>query len=157
MPERPTPPSAAEFDHYGISIADLDRSLHFYTDILGGIVVLPPHRVDEFSFRRAVIWIGGMGIDLNEHATNTGEAFSPVRTGLDHLAFSVMCYEDLAAWAAHLDAHGVPCSPIRNVDGVGQAFDFRDPDGIQIEWWHRDHDGTWAGYVQQKLDEHQAK
>jgi hypothetical protein len=67
-----------------------------------------------------------MGIDLNEHATNSGEAFDPSRTGLDHLGFSVSSYDALVAWAAHLDAQGVAHSPIRNAAGVGEAFDFRD-------------------------------
>jgi glyoxylase I family protein len=143
--------STVEFDHYGISVTDLGRSLAFYCDILGGIVLLAPHPVDEFSCRRAVLWLNGMDIDLNEHTMNTGEAFEPVRTGLDHLAFSVSSYDALVGWAAQLDGKAVACSPIRNVEGVGEAFDFRDPDGIQIEFWHRDHDGRWGRYVKQKL------
>jgi glyoxylase I family protein len=148
----PAPPSTPEFDHYGVSVTDLGRSLDFYCDILGAIVVLPPHPVEEFSFRRAVIWLGGsMGIDLNEHAMNSGEAFDPARTGLDHLAFSVSSYDTLVAWVDYLDTKRVARSPIRNVEGVGEAIDLRDPDGIQIELWHRDSGGSWANYVEQKL------
>jgi glyoxylase I family protein len=149
----PAGPSTAEFDHYGISVTDLARSLEFYCDILGGVVVLPPHPVDEFSFRRAVIWLGSMGIDLCEHAMNRAEAFDPSRTGLDHLAFSVASHDALVAWAGYLDTKRVARSPIRRVDGVGEALDFRDPDGIQIELWHRDHGGSWARHVEQKLDQ----
>ena len=151
MDEVPVRILTAEFDHYGVSVTDLERSLAFYCEVMGGIVILPPHSVDEFSFRRAVIWIGAMGIDLNEHATNSGDAFDPTRTGLDHLAFSVTSYDALVAWAAHLETNGVVCSPIRNLEGVGEAFDFRDPDGIQIEMWHRDRNGSWANAVEQKL------
>jgi glyoxylase I family protein len=152
--QAPVPPSTTEFDHYGISVTDLGRSLAFYCDILAGIVVAPPHPVDEFNFRRAVICVNGsMAIDLNEHAMNSGEAFDPARTGLDHLAFSVASYDALLAWAAYLDAKGVAHSPIRKLEGVGEGFDLRDPDGIQIELWHRDHDGQWARHIKQKLDQ----
>ena len=96
---------------------------------------------------------GSMGIDLNEHATNSGEAFDPSRTGLDHLGFSVSSYDALVAWSAHLDNHGVAHSPIRNIAGVGEGLDFLDPDGIQLELWHKDHSGWWVGYVQKKLDQ----
>lgn len=146
-------PPPLEFDHYGISVTDLARSLDFYCDILGGTVVVPPHEVDEFDFRRAVIWLGSMGVDLNEHSRNSAEAFDPARTGLDHLAFRVSSSEDLTAWAAYLDAIAMARSPTREVEGVGQALDFRDPDGIQIELWHHDHGGSWSDYVNKKLDE----
>jgi glyoxylase I family protein len=146
-------PSPTEFDHYGISVTDLARSLDFYCDTLGFIVIVAPHPVDEFNFRRAIIYVGSMAIDLCEHAMNSAEAFDPARTGLDHLAFSVSSYDALMAWAAYLDAKGVRRSPMRRVEGVGEALDFRDPDGIQIELWHRDHDGSWDRYVKRKLDQ----
>jgi len=114
-------------------VTDLARSLDFYCDILGFIVIVPTHTVDEFNFRQAIIYLGSMGIDLCEHAMNSAEAFDPARTGLDHLAFSVSSYDALMAWAAYLDAKGVDRSPMRRVEGVGEALDFRDPDGIQIE------------------------
>jgi len=150
-----SPPAlTVELDHFGVSVTDLRRSLDFYCHVLGAVVVLPPHAVDEFNFRRAVVFLNGStGIDLNEHAANSGETFDPARTGLDHLGFSVSSHEELVAWAAHLDANGVTRSPLRNVDGVGEAIDFRDPDGMQLELWHHDHSGKWTTYVQQKIAE----
>jgi glyoxylase I family protein len=148
------PPSTAEFEHFGVSVTDLGRSLDFYCDVLGAVLVVPPHPDDQFNFRRAVLTLhGSMSIDLNEHATNAGETFDPSRTGLDHLAFRVSSYDALVAWSAHLDDHGVAHSPIRNIAGVGKAFDFRDPDGIQLELWHMDHSGWWESHVQKKLDQ----
>jgi hypothetical protein len=44
-------------------------------------------------------------------------------------------------------------SPIRNLAGVGETFDCRDPDGIQLELLHKDHSGWWESYVQKKLDQ----
>jgi glyoxylase I family protein len=150
----PVIPSTTAFDHYGISVTDLRRSLDFYCGVLGAVVILAPTRVEEFGFHRAVVVLNdSMGIDLNEHAMNSGERFEPSRTGLDHLAFSVASYDALEAWAAYLDAKSVARSPIRKLAGVGEAFDFCDPDGIQLELWHRDHGGAWAAQVNQILEE----
>ena len=147
------PRLAAEFHHFGVSVTDLDRSLDFYCHVLGAVVLFPPHSVDEFNFRRVIVWLkGSMCIDLNEHAANLGEPFDPSRTGLDHLAFGVCSYDALASWAGHLDVRGVAHSQIRAIAGVGETFDFRDPDGIQLELWHHDPNGVWASTVQ-KLEQ----
>ena len=145
-------PSAIEFDHFGVSVSDLSRSLDFYCRVLGAVLLSPPRPVEDFDFRRAVVaFSGSMVVDLNEHEANTGDRFDPSRTGLDHLAFNVPSYDALVAWIDHLDAEGVTHSPIRIIDGVGEAFDFCDPDGIQIELWHMDRSGKWANHVRQKL------
>src|SRR5579883_2035710 len=73
-------PSTIEVDHLGVSVRDLGRSLDFYCRILGAVLVMPPRPVDDFNFRRAVVTFdGSMVIDLNEHVTNSGEAFDPTR------------------------------------------------------------------------------
>ena len=114
--------------------------------------MIPPRPVDNFDFRRAVLTFdGSMVIDLNEHAANPGEAFDPSRTGLDHLAFRAPSYDALIAWVALIDVEGVSHSPIRVIDGVGEGFDFCDPDGIQIELWHMDRSGEWANVVRRKV------
>lgn len=141
-----------EFDHFGVSVTDLSRSLDFYCRILGAVLVMAPRPVDTFAFRRAVVTFdGSLVVDLNQHATNLGEAFDPSRTGLDHLAFHISSHDALLAWEEHLGAEGVSHSPIRVIDGVGEAFDFRDPDGMQIELWHMDRSGKWANHVRQKF------
>lgn len=152
MDEVPAAPSIVKLDHFGISVTDLTRSLDFYCGVLGAVVLVPPHNVDQFNFRRAIVMLDGpMVLDLNQHAANSGETFHPSRTGLDHLAFGAASHEALEAWAARLDAKGVPHSPITPVENVGETFEFRDPDGIQLEFWYMDWIGTWASYVRRKL------
>jgi glyoxylase I family protein len=92
-----------------------------------------------------------MVLDLNQHANNSGETFDPTRTGLDHLAFNAASYEVLEALAARLDAYGVCHSRIALLEGIGETFDLRDPDGIQLELWHIDWLGTWKTYLQRKM------
>ena len=146
MNEVSPPPGPLHLHHFGISVTDLDRSLEFYCNVLGAAVVLPPNPADNFDGRRAVLMLSnGMGLDVNEFASNVGDAFDAGDTGLDHLAFAADSYEGLAAWAARLDQHGLAHSPIRTVAGIGvQIFDFRDPDGIQLEFVHMDPAGSWA-------------
>jgi glyoxylase I family protein len=147
-------PSNIEFDHFGVSVLDLSRSLDFYCRVLGAVLLSSPRPVEDFEFRRAVVaFDGSTVVDLNEHEANPGDRFDPSRTGLDHLAFNIRSYEELAAWVVHLDAAGVAHSPIRIIDGVGEAFDFCDPDGVQIELWHMDRSGKWADFVRLKLEQ----
>ena len=83
-------PRLAGLHHFGISVADLERSVRFYCDVLGGdlLVAETPEGEDQRRFpgRAAILSLGGQVFDLCEHSTNAGEPFDPVRTGLDHFA-----------------------------------------------------------------------
>src|SRR5205823_14343274 len=105
-------------------------------DVLGAVLVGPPYEGESPSFfgRMALVRLGSAVFDLYEHDGNEGEHFRPARTGLDHLAFVAESTDDLEAWARWLDVHGVAHSEIRDAGGVGEIFDFADPDGIQIEF-----------------------
>jgi glyoxylase I family protein len=115
--------------HLGISVADLDRTVTFYCDVLGATLARPPYGGDSASFsgRMALVYLGRLAIDLYQHAGNSKERFDPARTGLDHLALVADSFEDLQAWAAWLDHHQVPHSEIRTSGDVGAMFDFVDP------------------------------
>jgi len=129
-------PRSQGISHLGLTVSDLDRSLAFYRDVLGAVVLRAPGDGDNpsFSGRMALVMIGSLGVDLFEHAASSGGRFNPAQTGLDHFALIASSVDDLEAWARWLDKHGVVCSPIRDSSGVGAQFDFADPDGIQIEF-----------------------
>jgi glyoxylase I family protein len=141
MAQERSRPSQSGLDHLGISVADLERSMAFYCDVLGAVVVDEPSAGwrSSFSGRTAVVLLGSLGLDLFEHAGNDGETFDPARTGLDHFAFAADSYEHLEAWGRWLDARGVQRSEIREAGGgVASMFDFVDPDGLQLEFLFMD-------------------
>jgi glyoxylase I family protein len=118
-------------------VARLEPSIRFYCDVLGATVVRKPFSGDRASFagRMAILALGTHILDLFEHEANGGERFDPARTGLDHIGLNAGSREELHAWANWLDGLNVARSPIREVDGdLGCLFDFRDPDGIQLEF-----------------------
>jgi glyoxylase I family protein len=141
MVARADRPRPSGVDHVGLSVTDLDRSISFYRDELGALLVVPPFEgYRGFSGRMAIVLLGMTIVDLYEHEANRGERFEPGRTGLDHLALAADSYEEVDAWARWLDSRGIPHSEVRDSEGFGALFDFVDPDGIQIEMSFLDRD-----------------
>ena len=115
-------------DHVGIQAADLDRSVAFYTRVLGLSEVPAPFPRD------AARWIG-LGGGRMLHIVANGTPGAP-HNRWDH--FALAC-DDLDAMVAHLDRlhivwinmegrRAVQTRPY----GVRQIF-VRDPDGYDIE------------------------
>ncbi len=72
------------------------------------------------------------------HASNPGEPFNEVRTGLDHLEFLVARHEELQEWADRLDQLGIAHSGVKSLSYTDNAMlTFRDPDNIQLEFFWR--------------------
>jgi glyoxylase I family protein len=131
--------------HLAFSVRGLDRSIAFYCDVLGAALVRPPFDGESpaFSGRMAIVALGAMGLDLFEHAANESEPFDPARTGLDHVGFAAESAEELQSWVDWLESCSVAHSGIRDItvggtESVGAMLDFRDPDGIQLEFLCRD-------------------
>jgi glyoxylase I family protein len=139
-------PPQLGIDHVGVSVTNLEQSIAFYCDVLGAEVVFPILKSRNFEGRRAVLSLGTQIFDVNEFTSNGGEDFDPARTGLDHLGLTVASREELERWAQWLDEHDIERSPIRDHDldvppvkWQIAMFDFRDPDGIQLEFSYVEH------------------
>lgn len=120
-------PEFAGIGHASLSVTDLDRSERFYTTVLGlfrltdfGTVRILLHRPSSFL------------LALVSHDAAYGDPFTELRTGLDHLGFAVSSRDELVAWERHLQALGVPYTPIRDME-FGAHLNFRDPDNIALE------------------------
>ncbi len=117
-----------DIGHVHLKVADLDRSLRFYRDVLGFELT------QRFGSQAAFLSAGGYHhhIGLNTWESLGGAAPAPGTTGLYHVAFR---YPDRAALAdalRRLDRAGVPLEGAAD-HGVSEALYLRDPDGNGVE------------------------
>ena len=72
---------------------------------------------------------------MRQYLSTSGGDFNEFRTGLDHFAFRVADRAGLEAWEDELRRRGdVIFTPIVETP-IGEVIVFRDPDGIQLEFW----------------------
>jgi catechol 2,3-dioxygenase-like lactoylglutathione lyase family enzyme len=118
------------FNHYALTVSDLERSIEWYERLVGS----PPVAVIEEDDFRAALWFEPMlAIHANRHQLE-GDVFDELRIGLDHIAFGCTSREELESWPARLDALGIEHGEILDRPyGAGLAF--RDPDNIQLEFF----------------------
>jgi len=131
--------------HVHLRVADLDRAIAFYRDVMG--FELQQKFADQAAFMSAGGYHHHLG--LNTWGSRDGTPPPPGHTGLFHTAF---LYPDRAALAVALqrviDA-GVQITGSAD-HGVSEAVYFDDPDGNGIEIyrdraqadWQRDADGN---------------
>jgi glyoxylase I family protein len=122
------------FEHIGMSVSDLDRSIAFYRDLLGLTVKL--RKAQRNGGEVAFLDAAGGQLELSQAPGVTAAAtdLAPGAAGLRHLTFSV---DDVDATFGRLLAAGVtPMEPPRdafNVEMLTRLAFVRDPDGIAVE------------------------
>ncbi|MEM8852576.1 MAG: VOC family protein [Pseudomonadota bacterium] len=137
-------PSSACVGHVHLKVADLDRAIGFYRDILG----FPLNLKGE---RAAFLGAGGYHhhIGLNVWESEGGSPPPPGHTGLYHAAFLYPDRQALVDVLKRVKAAGIPFDGAAH-HAVSTAVYLRDPDGNGVElyfdWpresWQRDADGT---------------
>lgn len=121
------------FHHITLNVRDLDRSRHFYSEILG----LPADQDFPGEKLRYRIPDTETRLVLKPPLPGTpqDDRFSEHRIGLDHIALGVTSREELERLVETLDAHHVRHSGIHH-DMMGPAMvTFRDPDNYQWEYF----------------------
>jgi glyoxylase I family protein len=123
-------PTVPAITHVAVTVSDLAVSEAWYTNVLGAGPVLDE---DTGPFRHVVYQLGNTLLGLHGFPElATSDPFDERRPGLDHVAFGCADRDELVAWAARLDALGVPHGDIVDA-GYGSGLSFRDPDNIALE------------------------
>jgi len=120
-------PTFAGINHIALTVRDLDVSQEFYCGLFDLTMVL-----DVGHGRVCLHRESGFSVALLRPEGASGDRFSALPTGLDHLGLAVASREELVAWEQRLQAAGVPCGPVQDV-ALGHHLNFTDPDGIALE------------------------
>ena len=120
----------AGLDHLVLRVADLDRSIRFYGDVLGCHV---ERRLDKPKLVQ--LRAGTSLIDLVPAGPAPQSADATAGRNLDHFAVRIGTF-DFPAMAAHLRRHGVTVGEVRRrygAEGYGSSLYITDPDGNVVE------------------------
>jgi glyoxylase I family protein len=123
------------FEHVGVAVSDMDRSLAFYCDLLGLKLILrktTPGNAAELAFVDA----GGGQLELVASGQKLDAAadLPPTQAGVRHITFAV---DDINAVFERLMIAGVvPVEKARdahNKEVIARTAFVRDPDGLMVE------------------------
>jgi catechol 2,3-dioxygenase len=120
--------SAVDIGHVHLKVADLDRAIGFYRDVLGFDLV------QQMGDQAAFLSAGGYHhhIGLNTWESKGGSPPPPGTTGLYHVAIRYPTRTALADALKRLVDNQVPISGASD-HGVSEAIYLHDPDGNGIE------------------------
>jgi catechol 2,3-dioxygenase len=146
---------AVDIGHVHLKVADIDRAIGFYRDVLG--FDLMQRMGDQAAFLSA----GGYHhhIGLNTWESKGGSSPAPGTTGLYHVAIRYPSRAALADALKRLVENKIPISGASD-HGVSEAIYLNDPDGNGIELyrdrpreeWQMARDGKGVAMVSRPLD-----
>ena len=117
--------------HIAIICSDYQRSLHFYTHILGMTVMAEHYRESRQSYKTDLALGDEYVVELFSFPSPPPRVTRPEAAGLRHLAFEV---DDIIETVQELDAMGVEHEEVRTDEYTSKRFlFFQDPDGLPIE------------------------
>jgi len=136
--------------HVHLKVANLERALGFYRDVLGFELT------QRFGSSAAFLSAGGYHhhIGLNTWESDGGQPPARGTTGLYHLAIVYPTRAELGDALRRLQKAGIPLEGASD-HGVSEALYLRDPDGngVELYWdrpqeeWPRTPDGDLAMYT----------
>jgi catechol 2,3-dioxygenase len=144
-----------DIGHVHLKVADVDRSLEFYRDVLGFEVQ------QRWGADAAFISAGGYHhhIGLNSWESRGASPPAPGTTGLYHVAIRYPTRAALADALRRLVDAGIPLTGASD-HGVSVALYLDDPDrnGVELYWdrpeeeWPRPPDGQGVAMVSEPID-----
>ena len=121
--------------HVAVLCANYERSLQFYTQVLGLEVQGEHYRAERQSYKTDLALNGEFVIELFSFPNPPKRLSQPEATGLRHLAFEV---DDIEVSLTELDKMGVSHEAPRVDPFTGKRFVFfADPDDLPIEFYER--------------------
>ena len=120
-------------DHVVLRVVDLDRMIHFYTEVLGARVEKRREEIGLYQLR-----VGSALIDLVPVESKLGRmgGAAPGHEGrnVDHICFRVRPW-DGEAILAELRSHGIASEVATRygADGNGPSINLTDPEGNGLE------------------------
>ena len=121
-------------DHLVLTVADLERTIRFYTKILG---------MEEITFgnNRKALAFGEQKINLHQYGNEFEPKAEKPCPGSADLCF--ISATPVQEWQAFLQSNGIPIveGPVQRTGAKGtiQSIYIRDPDGNLIEISNYDH------------------
>ncbi len=113
-------------DHLVLRVADIERSINFYCDVIGCTVDRRRPEYDLVHLRA-----GTAMLDLVRH-----EGGASAGDNVDHFCLQIAPFNE-AALLAHLAKRGVrtepPIAQRYGAQGTGRSLYLRDPDGNRVE------------------------
>jgi catechol 2,3-dioxygenase len=142
-------PEGTKIGHVHLKVADLDRALKFYCNVLGFELM------QKYGTQAAFVSAGGYHhhIGLNTWESAGGGQPPPGSTGLYHLAILYPTRADLADALKRLIENGIQLDGASD-HGVSEALYLRDPDGNGIELYWDKPKSEWPRTADGKLVMH---
>ena len=117
-------------DHVVLRVADLDRAIRFYCEVLGCHEERRVESIDLVQLRAGAALID---LVLAEGTPDPGPVSG--RANMDHFALRIEPFDE-AELRAHLTAHGVEAGEVATrygAEGDGPSLYITDPDGNRVE------------------------
>ena len=117
-------------DHVVLRVADMERALRFYCDVLDCAEERRVERIGLVQLRA-----GRSLIDLIETLRDADDPLAEGARNMDHFALRIEPFDE-AALRVHLEAHGVEIGETverYGAEGTGPSIYIRDPDGNTVE------------------------
>lgn len=121
--------------HIALICSDYQKSLEFYTRVVGCQVIAEHWREEQQSYLTKLSLNGEYVIELFSYPSPPQRPSFPEAAGLRHLAFEV---DDIEEQVAELDRLGVAHEAIRTDMTTGKHFVFfNDPDDQPLEMYEK--------------------